>query len=324
MGHDIRILTEAELRRHVALDLSTVEVVGSAFAALARGGVTMPPILSMALDDVAGELDVKTARLPGLAHFALKVSTGFYDNAKLGLPSLGGLMVLFSALNGRVEALLLDNGFLTDIRTAAAGAVTARALAPDRVQTAGVLGTGLQARLQLQAIHLVRPFETVLVWGRDAGKARLCAADLTEALGVETSVATRPEEVVRGAQLVVTTTPSRVPLVQKDWLHKGLLIIAMGSDTAEKTEIAPDALAAADLYVCDRVSQCAALGELRAARAAGLMIADPPELGQFVLAPLEDRTGCTICDLTGTGAQDTAIAAHVFATLGDVGQLVPT
>lgn len=320
MAHDIKIVTEAELRRVVALDLDTVDVIERAFAALATGGVVMPPILSMDLPEVHGEVDVKTAYIPGFEGFAIKVSPGFFDNPKLGLPSLNGLMILFSAKTGLVRAVFLDNGYLTDIRTAAAGAVAARHLAPETVEIAGVIGTGVQARLQMQAAHLVRPFQHLMVWGRDTDRAQACAADLGQMLGVTTEVCDTPEPLVRQSQLVVTTTPSRVPLVQAEWLHPGLLITAMGSDQAGKQEIAPEALAAADLYVCDRVSQCEVSGELEGARAGGLMSdSTPPELGQIITGHPMRRDGCTICDLTGTGAQDTAIATHVFARLGAAG-----
>ncbi|ETX15005.1 multidrug DMT transporter permease [Roseivivax halodurans JCM 10272] len=324
MAHDIRILTEAELREVVSLDTALVDVIEQAFVALAGGEVVMPPVLSMALEQVNGEVDVKTAYIPGFDGFAIKVSPGFFDNPSLGLPSLNGLMILFSARTGLVQAVFLDNGYLTDIRTAAAGAVAARHLAPSEVTTAGVIGTGVQARLQMQAAHLVRPFERVLVWGRDPEKAASCAADLKAALGVEAEICTGPETLVARSQLVVTTTPAREPIIQAEWLHPELHITAMGSDQEGKNEIAPEALARADLYVADRVSQTEILGELRAARAAGLMTGTPPELGEIVTGA-KGRNGpsdITIADLTGTGAQDTAIASHVAARLGDAGTLV--
>src|SRR6056297_1574241 len=185
MPHDIRILTEAELREAVALDIETIDVIEQAFTALAGGDVVMPPIMSMDLPAANGEVDVKTAYIPGFEGFAIKVSPGFFDNPKLGLASLNGLMILFSAKTGLVEAVYLDNGYLTDIRTAAAGAVAARHLAQETVETAGVIGTGVQARLQMKAAHLARPFKTLLVWGRDAAKAKVCADDLAADLDVD-------------------------------------------------------------------------------------------------------------------------------------------
>ncbi len=328
MAHDIRIVTEAELRNAVRLDLTAIDVIESAFAALARGGVVMPPILSMELADVNGEVDVKTAYVPGFDGFAIKVSPGFFDNPKLGLPSLNGLMILFSAKTGLVESVFLDNGYLTDIRTAAAGAVAARHLAPNEVRTAGVIGTGVQARLQMITAHQVRPFSRVLVWGRDEASAATCAADLANALGVEARAVADPAALVGESQLVVTTTPARAPVLMADWLHPGLHITAMGSDQEGKNEIDPQVLIRADLYVCDRVSQCETSGELEAAYAAGLMQdITPPELGEVIIGTHPGRRSAeaiTICDLTGTGVQDTAIATHVAAALPNAGTLIRT
>jgi ornithine cyclodeaminase len=314
MPREVTIFTEADLRKLVRLDLPAIDIVERAFAALASGNVVMPPILSMAIAEANGEVDVKTAYIPGFDGFAIKVSPGFFDNPKLGLPSLNGLMILFSAKTGLVEALLLDNGYLTDIRTAAAGAVAARHLAPGNVETAGVIGTGVQARLQMEAAHLVRPFSGLLVWGRDEEKARGCAADLGARLGVQAEAVADPAELVAASQLVVTTTPAEHPVLRAEWLHPGLHVTAMGSDQAGKNEIDPAALAKADLYVCDRVSQCELLGELRSAIAAGTWHGGaPPELGEIVAGERPGRVSddqITICDLTGTGAQDTAIANY--------------
>lgn len=311
---DIVILTEQQLRECVALDESIVDIVESAFAALAGGKVVMPPILSMEIAEANGEVDVKTAYIPGFEGFAIKVSPGFFDNPKLGLPSLNGLMILFSAKTGLVDSLLLDNGFLTDVRTAAAGAVAARHLAPAVVDTATVFGTGVQARLQIQAAHLVRPFRQVRVVGRDAERAARCAADIANTIAAEATVATDPGTAVAESQLVITTTPAREPVFRAEWLHPRLHVTAMGSDQEGKNEIEPSALDRADLYVCDRVSQAEKLGELRSARAAGLLTGTtPPELGAVVTGAhrgRENDDAVTICDLTGTGAQDTAIATH--------------
>ncbi|PKP85420.1 MAG: cyclodeaminase [Alphaproteobacteria bacterium HGW-Alphaproteobacteria-2] len=326
MAHDIRIVTEAQLRETVRLDLTVIDVIERAFAALAEGGVVMPPILSMDLSQVHGEVDVKTAWIPGFDGFAIKVSPGFFDNPKIGLASLNGLMILLSARTGLVEALYLDNGYLTDIRTAAAGAVAARHLAPERVETAGVIGTGVQARLQMHAAHLVRPFERLLVHGRDMAKARTCAADLANTLGVRAEALADPAALVAESQLVVTTTPARAPVLRAEWMHPGLHVTAMGSDQDGKNEIDPAALARADAYVCDRVSQCQRLGELRAALAAGLWDkGTPAELGEVILGRKPGRRrpeDITICDLTGTGVQDTAIATHVRARFPEAGSLI--
>ena len=327
MAHEVLIATEADLRQAVKLDLAAVETVERAFAALATGEVVMPPILSMELEAANGEVDVKTAYIPGFDGFAIKVSPGFFDNPKLGLPSLNGLMMLFSAKTGLVDALFLDNGYLTDVRTAAAGAVAAKHMAPETVETAGVIGTGVQARLQIAAAHLVRPSSRVLVWGRDGDKAKACAEDIARMLPVTAEAVDDPARLVAESQLVVTTTPAREPVLKAQWLHPGLHVTAMGSDQAGKNEIDPAALGAADLYVCDTVSQCEKLGELRSAVEAGVCShGTPPELGDVVAGKVAGRPSAaavTICDLTGTGAQDTAIATHALKAIRAAGAGTP-
>ncbi|WP_425406637.1 cyclodeaminase [Hwanghaeella sp.] len=324
MTRDIHILTEAELRRFVSVDETAIDIVAKAFASLAGGEVIMPPILSMDIPSEHGEVDVKTAYIPGFDGFAVKISPGFFNNPKIGLPSTNGLMILFSAKTGVVEAVLLDNGYLTDVRTAAAGGLAAKLMAPSVVDTAGVMGTGAQARLQIEAAHLVRPFKKVLVWGRDAEKARACASDIAARLGVEAVAETDPAQLVAESQLVVTTTPSAEAVLKADWLHPGLHITAMGSDQTGKNEIDPNVFPHLAAYVPDRISQCEILGELRSALAAGTVKTTEglPELGQVVLDPSLGRKSdqdITLCDLTGTGAQDTAIATYAFAAATKAG-----
>lgn len=326
MSRDIIVLTESQLRAALPLDLAAVDIVETAFVALAEGRVIMPPIMSMELPKQNAEVDAKTAYIEGFDVFALKVSTGFFDNAAKGLPSLGGMVTALSAEDGSVRAVFLDNGFLTDLRTAAAGAVAARHLAPEEVTTAGIVGTGLQARLQAKAAHLVRPFNRVLVWGRDPQKAAFCAADLARDLGVEAEVCTSVEQVVKRSQLVVTTTPSFHPLIKAEWLHPELHITAMGSDAPDKVELAPACLSRADLYVPDSAAQVTLRGELRSALASGDWTGGmPADLGAVITGHAPGRSDprqITIADLTGTGAQDTVMAAHALKVLAGQGTVI--
>ncbi len=308
----ITILTERELADCVALDADAIVCIENCFRTLATEQVAMPPILRLDIPEHRGEVDVKTAYLPGVPCFAIKISPGFFDNPKLGLPSVNGLMLLLSARTGLVEAVLLDNGYLTNVRTAAAGAVAAQWLARRDARSAGVLGAGVQAKLQLEALTLVRDVERALVWARDAAKAKAFAETAGSQLGLEIGVASSPEDLVRRSEIVITTTPSTSPLVLADWLQPGQHITAMGSDAEHKNELAPDVIVRAR-YICDRQSQCAVLGELHHAIAAGAVAPDAPfpELGQVIAGQVPGRTSdrqITVCDLTGTGAQDTAIA----------------
>ena len=306
------ILNQADLRGCVGLDTDSLEVVENAFRLLATAAVAMPPILRLDVPEHNGEVDVKTAYLPGVAHFAIKVSPGFFDNPRLGLPSLNGLMMLFSAQTGLADALLLDNGYLTAVRTAAAGAIATKWLAREDAKVVAILGAGEQARLQLQALRLVRDVSEVRIWARDPAKAQAMAAELDDARAVDSVDAALDE-----ADIAITTTPSREPLIQSQHLRSGLHITAMGSDAEHKNEIAPAVLARVDAYVADRLSQTRVLGELNHAIAAGLVHAedDFAELGQVIAGQRPGRTTndqITLCDLTGTGAQDTAIASLAY------------
>lgn len=312
---EIRILSEAQLRQVVGLNSDAVDCVEQGFAALARGEVSMPPILSLAIPENNGEVDVKTAYVKGLDSFAIKVSPGFFDNPGIGLPSTSGLMMLFSARTGVLEALLLDNGYLTDVRTAAAGAVASRHLAPTDAASVCILGAGVQAKLQLQAACLVRPIKQAFVWARDFAKAEAAAVEMAAVNGIEVRALEVAADAVTPADIVITTTPAAEPVLKAEWLRPGQHVTAMGSDQEHKTELDPACIELADLYVADRLAQTRLLGELRSAIEAGMASPeeDFPELGAIAIGMAEGRTAdhqITICDLTGTGVQDTMIASY--------------
>lgn len=310
---DIKILTEAELRELVPLDADAVDCVEQGFTTLAGGKVVMPPIMTLPVQDHNGEVCVKTAYVPGIDSFAMKMSPGFFDNPKLGLPSTTGLMVVFSSRTGILEALLLDNGYLTDVRTAAAGAVAARHLAREDAAHVCIIGAGVQSKMQLKAMTLVREIQSAVIWARDAAKAEAAAASLREELGIDATVSTDIAQAVSSADIIVTTTPAAAPVVKAEWLQPGQLVIAMGSDQEHKCELEPACLAKAALYVPDSQAQCAVKGELRSAIEAGLIPADRSftELGDITAGRAAGRQSdgdLIIADLTGTGVQDTAIA----------------
>lgn len=312
---NIKILTEVDLRQLVPMDLAAVDCVEQAFRALAGGKVVMPPIMSMPVREHNGEICVKTAYVPGLSSFAIKMSPGFFDNPSLGLPSTSGLMVLFSSRTGMLEALLLDNGYLTDVRTAAAGAMAARHLARKDAATACVIGAGVQAQLQLKALTLVRPITSATIWGRDTDKAEAAAAALTDELGLPVTASTGIETAVSSADVIITTTPSTAPLIKADWLRPGQHVTAVGSDQDHKCELDPACIERADFYVPDSQAQTVERGELRCAIAAGIVPADQrfAELGDIAAGTApgrQDVEAITIADLTGTGVQDTAIATY--------------
>ena len=311
----ITVLTEAEIRSLVGFGDEELAAIEAVYPSISAGAGSMPPIQRIDVPEHRGEIDIKSAYLPGVEGIAVKVSAGFFDNPRRGLPSLGGLVLVFEADTGVPVAALFDNGYLTNLRTACAGAVAARYLARPDARVVGVLGAGVQARLQVEALAQVRSIERVLVWARRRDAAARLATSLGAELAVVAEVVAEPADAAVEGGVLVTTTPATEPLVDPSALRPGLHVTAIGSDAEHKQELAPDVVATADPFVCDSRAQSGRLGELRAAVEAGLDV-EAVELGEVIAgrAPGRARSDAvTVCDLTGTGAQDTAIAALVVA-----------
>lgn len=311
----IRVLIESDLREAVGFGLEELDAIEAVYPLITSGVGSMPPIMRIDVPERNGEIDIKSAYLPGYSGIAVKVSAGFFDNPSRGLPSLGGLMMLFGSETGIPQSALFDNGYLTDLRTALAGAVAARHLSNESASTMGVFGAGRQARLQVEALTLVRPVDRVRVWARRGEQAEKLAAELNAELNLAAEAVPTRGEAVDGSDIVVTTTPSTGPLVTEAMLHPGIHITTVGSDAEGKQEVAAAVVAAADGFFCDSIAQSARLGELRAAVEAGFDRARATELGAVIAGDSPGRTGeddVTVCDLTGTGAQDTAIASLAF------------
>lgn len=307
----IRILCEEELRKIATIDSHALSVVEEAFNYLAHGRAVVPPVMHMDVARYKGAIDIKSAYVEGVDCVAVKIASGFFENYKLGLPSCSAMVVLLDASTGMCKAVLLDNGYLTDLRTGLAGAVAARHLAPQNIDTVGVVGAGAQARYQIESLRLVRDFRQLLVYSRNKDKAAAYASEMSAKFGIDIRAVDDCETLVRASQLVVTTTPSTTPIIKADWLHPGLHITAMGSDLPGKQELEADVLTRADIVVCDRQAQCAIIGELQHASQTVSTI----ELGDITSRKTTGRMSqeqITVCDLTGVGVQDTAIGALAY------------
>jgi ornithine cyclodeaminase len=314
----IPIIHEEALRATVTPDRA-VAVVREAFRADGEGRTHVPSVINLDIASARGEFHVKTAHIEGVPYVGVKIASGFYDNPSKGLPSGSGLIALFDAETGLPAALLLDNGFLTDIRTGAAGAVAADYLARREITTVGVIGSGVQARHQVRCLRVVRTFARIIAWSPTRDRLDAYCAEMAMD-GYDVQAAGDPEEVCAAADVLITTTPSKGPLVKAAWLRNGVHVNAVGADAPGKHELEPACLDIADLVVVDRYGQCAAFGELRHALDAGLLTRHDvhAELGEIVAGKKTGRTseaGITIADLTGVGFQDTAIASAAFESL---------
>lgn len=317
---NVRIVSAAELRALVRFE-DLIEPVATAFressAGLADNGlVVMFPLQPRERGDVY----VKTGTLRGHSVYVVKVSPWFAANVESGTAQ-GGFIGVFDSHTGHTIALLNEEHYLSDIRTAAAGALAARLLAPSKVGTACVLGAGVQAFWQSLALYHERPFSTLLIWARNADKATGLKARLTAELpGVDIQLEADLESGVRRADVVICATLSREPLVQGAWLHEGQHITAVGADDPGKCELDASALAKARVFV-DSSETTVANGDIHHAINSGRYKRSDiaGELGEVLAGRKVGRTSTadiTIAKFVGIGAQDLAAAEVAVARLG--------
>ena len=284
------------------------------FVAYSQGRAVVPPVGELIMQDPPGEVHIKYGYITGDDYYVIKIASGFFENPKLDLPSSNGLMLVFSQKTGTLEAVLLDEGHLTDIRTAVAGAITAKYLAPSSIERIGIVGTGVQARLQLEYLAPVTDCRDVLVWGRNGDKLSAYEQDMS-AKGFEVSTTTDADDIIASCNLIVTTTAATSPLLSGQ-VQPGTHITAMGSDTHDKQELHADILQGADLVVADSISQCLERGEIhQALNSNAIAETDLVELGSIIAGDVAGRTSddqITVADLTGVAVQDIQISKAVL------------
>ena len=318
------VLTSSEIKKCVQLNGQLIPIIEDAFKSLALGKTTMPPILRLDIEKYHGESDVKAAYIDGLDSYAIKVASGFFNNPNLGLPSSNGLMILLDSKTGMLKSVLLDKGYLTDVRTAIAGAIAAKHLSNPESSNVGIIGAGIQAKMQLEALLLVRNIKTAYIWSRDSKKTNKFVQNIKDKINIKIIACESPEQTVNLSEILITCTPSKSPIIKSEWLKKGLHITAMGSDAEMKNELDPKIIKDCDYYIPDSQSQTSILGELNHAIKAGLVSAEKKynELGSVIINSNLGRRNIndvTVADLTGTGVQDTAIARHTYKISADKG-----
>ena len=307
------LLITLEQIKEVLPKLDLLSSIEEGFRAYSDGKAVVPPVGEMLMEK--GEVHIKYGYVKEEEYYVIKVASGFYGNPDLGLSSSNGLMLLFSQETGQLLSILLDEGYLTDVRTALAGAVAAKHLAPEKVDRIGILGTGTQARLQLKYLKQVIDCRKVSVWGRSTQKLELYRSEM-EAEGFNIKTTTLVSEVAEGSNLIVCTTPSKIPLLHWQDVRPGTHITAVGSDTPEKQELDPMILKHADIVVGDSLGQCKLRGEIHRALKAGTIDSGKPvELGKVIAGSCPGRSSdhqISIADLTGVAVQDIRIASEVY------------
>ena len=308
-------LIELDQIKAILSNIDIIPVIEDGFRAYSRGECIVPPVGELVFKDPPGDVHIKYGYIISGDYYVIKIASGFYENHKRNLPTSDGMMLLFNLQTGEPQGLLLDHCYLTDLRTAAAGAIAAKYLAPQMVHRIGIVGAGMQGRQQLRYLKQITPCRDVIVWGLNQSELARYQAELeAEGFTIETTLDTRP--LAATCNLIVTATPSTAPLLFADQINQGTHITAVGADTAEKQELDPALLAKADLLVVDSLTQCIERGESHHAFQAGLITKeDMVELGQVILGVAPGRISdnqLTIADLTGVAVQDLQIAKAVF------------
>lgn len=312
---ELRLLFEKDIRDLLG-PREAYDAVRDAFVRLAKGQAVLPGVINLDIPATRTEAHIKGAYLQGTRHFAVKVASGSYDNPAHGLPSGGGMFLVFDSTTGLPVSILFDNGYLTDIRTGAAGALAADLLAKKSIDRVGIVGVGQQARYQLEALLGVRKPKTVAAWGRDRQKAEAYAEEMTRKHGIPVEAVGSVEVACRGSDVVITVTPAHEPLVHGNWIDPGTHITAVGADGPAKQELDVDVFQKANKVVADRLDQCLRIGEIHHAVEAGVLRKEDvyAELGELAAGAKRIRTSdeeITVADLTGVGIQDAAVANRV-------------
>ncbi len=298
--------------------LDVTKYIEEGFVAYSQGRVVVPPVGEMIFENPPGDVHIKYGYIKDDDYFAIKIASGFYENFKIDLPTSDGLILLFSQRDGTLVSILLDECYLTNVRTAVAGQVVAKYMAPSKIDCIGVFGTGVQGRMQVEYLKPVINCSAIIVWGLHQDNLDTYKRDM-EKLGYTVHTTRDAAEVTEKCRLIITATPAQAPLIDVKQIKTGTHITAMGSDTHLKQELDSKILQRADMVVADSIEQCLTRGEISKALQAGLIKKeDLIELGDVIAGRQSGRTSddqITVADLTGVAVQDAQIAKAVYEAL---------
>ena len=299
-------------------NINLLESIEKGFVEYSRGNSVVPPVGELLFEEPPGDVHIKYGYIKNQDNYVVKIASGFSENYKAGLSSSHGVMVMFDKNTGYLKCVLHDEGYLTNVRTAVAGSICAKYLAPSNINTIGIIGTGIQARMQLEYLKIVTDCREVLVLGRNKEKISKYIEDM-KSHGFKINVASNSRELCKNSNLIITTTNANESLIQKDDIKEGTHITAMGSDTPEKRELDPEILNIADAVVVDSIPQCLERGETKNALDRNLIKKEELiEIGSIIDSGKKLRKNnneITVADLTGVAVQDIMITNAVYEQL---------
>ncbi|WP_325894716.1 ethanolamine utilization protein EutC [Grimontia sp. NTOU-MAR1] len=313
------VLNEQEIRDAVVLTSAVVYEMGAAFQSGEASFSCQPRVQQMMLEPLNGLLCVKSFYSADQTYFVVKMA-GNYRLDGGGVSQTHGMNALYHSKSGQLHAVLADNGYLTQIRTAAAGGYAVDLLAPENIDVAVIVGTGRQARMQLSALLLVRRPSEIRCFGRSAAGLKGFADWANETHHIDIQCYGDESAALAEADLVITATTSRTPVLHRkvvlgEGKQRDRLIIAMGSDSKEKRELEEALVLESDRWICDDISQSLTLGELK-----GISEQEIDEVIKPISLEKVGRgavKGLTICDLTGVAKLDLAISEYCLARVSE-------
>jgi len=293
-----------------------ISIVEKSFVDFSNGQAVMPPPQDIILKEFNSETHVKSAYVKGNKYYCIKIASGFYDNPSINLSSSQGLMILLDAKTGVPKSILLEDGTLTDYRTAAAGAIAVKHLARKNSENVLVIGTGIQAMLQVEFLSKVLSIKRLFVCGRNKANANKYCNNILSKLPKLDVRAIKNIEEAKNIDVVITATPSKMALVPDSIIKDGMHINAIGADMPGKQELDEQILLRTKI-ITDSTAQCSKNGELQHALNKGIIDLNKihAEIGEVISGAKKGRESVeeiTLFDSTGLGVQDLAIASYVF------------
>ncbi len=298
--------------------LSEIE---NSFVQYSNSNVLSAPISQFKFENIAADIHIKSGMIKEDKYYFVKIASGFYDNWKSSISNSQGVIVVINAKTGRPEIILDDQGYLTDIRTALAGIVCAKYLAPDSISEVGIFGYGIQSYLQAKFLKIQFPnLKNLFLYGRSIDKMEKLINKYKE-LGYTVHLSNHVEYVANNCKLLVTATPSTIPYLFGDCIKAGTHITAIGADDIHKQELDISVFKKANHIFVDSIEQSNKLsGCFHALREDGLYKNNIYEIGNFVSnlnSFKRDQNDITISFLTGLAAQDIAISKFILKNIYD-------
>jgi len=311
MPQRFRLLTEA----HVTALLppgDLIEAMETALAQFSAGAVLQPVRTVLSVGPTKAFFGLMPAYVADPPQLGAKLVTVFGENHTRGLPSHLATILLLDPDTGALVALM-DGRYITEARTAAVSAVSARHLARTDAATLAILGTGVQARSHLEALAMVRPLGEVRVWSPKAASRERFVGDMAGHVGARLTAADSAEAAVRGADLVVLVTSSPTPVIDDDWITPGAHVISVGACRPDQREMDPALVACARLVVDSRAAALVESGDVAGGIADGRFTADHVlgELGDVVRGHLRvrrDDQDVTVFKSLGLAVEDVVAA----------------